>query len=78
MSESFTTEGTEDHKRKTLRLKLLCDPHPRWFITLAGSKHYFFAVVFSPKICSSMLLATKTSPFATTGTRFELPPKFGQ
>src|SRR5580692_501320 len=31
-----------------------------------------------PKICNCWLLATKTSPFATTGTRFAFPPMFGQ
>src|SRR5580692_1196271 len=32
----------------------------------------------NPKICNCWLLATKTRPLATTGTRFELPPVLGQ
>ena len=35
------------------------------------------ASAFSPKICNCLLLATKTRPLATTGTRFALPPVFG-
>lgn len=32
----------------------------------------------SPKIVSCLLLATNTSPFATTGTMLAFPPTFGQ
>ena len=32
----------------------------------------------NPKICNCLLAATKTCPFATTGTRFALPPVLGR
>ena len=35
-------------------------------------------VPMSPKICNCWLLATKTRPLATVGTRFALPVVFGQ
>jgi hypothetical protein len=39
---------------------------------------YFLAFFpINPNTCNCRLLATKTKPFATTGTRFELPPRFG-
>src|ERR1035437_4526818 len=34
-------------------------------------------VVVSPNICNCLLLATNTKPFATTGTRFAFPRRFG-
>lgn len=47
-------------------------------------QRYFFVTFFvfvsppsSPNIRNCLLLATNTWPFATTGTRFALPPRFG-
>lgn len=40
--------------------------------------HFAGCAAVSPKIRNCWLLATNTCPLATTGTRFELPLKFGQ
>lgn len=39
---------------------------------------FFAAAAFRPKICNCLLLATNTSPLATTGIRFEFPLMFCQ
>src|ERR1019366_4522362 len=46
---------------------------------LRGPRHFVFVFPpVSPKTCNCWLLATKTIPLATTGTRFALPVVFGQ
>src|ERR1019366_915212 len=62
---------------ETCAVKATSFPDTEGFMDETRAVVVVVVVVVSTKFCNCLLLPTNTKPFATTGTRFAFPPRFG-